>query len=340
MLDYFLSFAKKKVRNYCQKIALSSVSLKAPHAKYGHIYYPMYNLDAEMADISPEFYTSDGRRMEMFFLRDSHIAHAPYIASNHFQFDRYNFGLKTHFYTHGAMLETMGSPTKKYGILIESEGIVPDDYALFDKHAGLEKDYDLIFTYSERLLNLLPNARFVPFAASPWYGRARGEFVDESIYTAKSRGVSIVSSDKKMCDLHRIRFDLAQKCKNLGLADAYGTFDGGAYINSGVALENYRYSIIIENDLQPFFFTEKLTNCFVSMTIPIYIGATKIDQFFNPDGIISLNVEDLDDIENVLNGCTECDYESRLDAMKDNFARVKRYFRVWDFMYEEYLLRR
>ena len=34
------------------------------------------------------------------------------------------------------MLETMGNPDKKYGFLLESKTIVPEDYKIFDKNKG------------------------------------------------------------------------------------------------------------------------------------------------------------------------------------------------------------
>ena len=41
-----------------------------------------------------------------------------------------------------AMLETMGNPEKKYGFLLESKTIVPEDYKIFDKNKGLNKVID------------------------------------------------------------------------------------------------------------------------------------------------------------------------------------------------------
>ena len=49
-------------------------------------------------------------------------------------------------------------------------------------------------------------------------------------------------------------------------------------------------ALIIENDITPYFFTEKITNCFISQTIPVYLGATQIHKFFNTDGIITISL--------------------------------------------------
>lgn len=60
----------------------------------------------------------------------------------------------------------------------------------------------------------------------------------------------------------------------------------------------YMYSIVLENDKYPSYFTEKLTDCFVTGTIPIYRGAPDIGDYFDTSGMII--VDSIDDIMNVL----------------------------------------
>ena len=54
-------------------------------------------------------------------------------------------------------------------------------------------------------------------------------------------------------------------------------------------------------------------NALAAQTIPIYIGAAKIDEFFKPDGIIKISTSS--DIEKVLTMCTKEAYEERLPAV-------------------------
>ncbi len=139
---------------------------------YGDIYAPIYNKWAEFIHGTPEIYNKNGERMDMFFIRDVHFAHNPYYLSNSptkFLWDRFNIGLDIHFYSHNAMLETMGNPKRRYGLLIESRAIVPDDYKIFDRNPKLYKNFDAIFTYDADILNKIPNAKFLPACAEPWY---------------------------------------------------------------------------------------------------------------------------------------------------------------------------
>lgn len=300
-------------------------------------YLPLYNKSCVPSCNIPDIYNAEGRKMDVFFLRDIHSAHDPHgDGSKYFIWDRYNYGLKTHFYTHRTMLETMGKPDRKYGMLIETPAIVPKDYQIFDKHRGIEREFDAIFTYDEKLLNDLSNAKFFPGCAGIWYGRRNGKIINPEQYKEKEKNISIVSSEKTMCDLHKVRLELARVCKKNKIADTYGTFDGGEYVSIETSLKEYRYSIVIENYISDYFFTERLTNCFASQTIPIYLGARKIEQFFNSDGIICLNFKEIENIENILRICTKEEYERRLPAVLDNYKEVQKYNNVLDYLYEQY----
>jgi hypothetical protein len=49
------------------------------------------------------------------------------------------------------------------------------------------------------------------------------------------------------------------------------------------------FSIIIENSKEDYMFTEKLIDCFLTGTIPIYYGCPSIGLFFNDKGILHFN---------------------------------------------------
>jgi hypothetical protein len=232
------------------------------------------------------------------------------------------------------MLETMGKPNRIYGMLVESEIIVPDDYTIFEKNKGLENDFDLIFTYSDKILQTIPNSRYVPYYIRPWYGKGNG-ILSLDNYKNKTKNISIIASRKEIVPLHKYRNMIARQCKTNCLADTYGTFDGGRFCDISEPFQDYRFSIVIENEITPYGFTEKITNCFAAMTIPVYLGASKIDSLFNPDGIIRFKISD--DIETVLKKCTKEFYYERITAVIDNYKKVTNGKSADDIIYENYI---
>lgn len=289
-----------------------------------------YDIDSTM----PRIYNAEGQLLETYFIKNRHSRHAPFgHEGKYFFWDRYNYGLDTHFYGPEAMPEPLGKPLVKYGMLTESRTIVPKDYEVFRRHRGLEKEFRYIFTYDEQILNEIGNARFYPVAAGIWNSEMK-----DGRYQEKDRDLSILSSDKVMCALHRFRLELAQMCKREGLADTYGRFDGGGYVESvDETLNRYRFSLIIENDVSDYYFSERLTSCFAAQTIPVYLGARKIGDFFNTDGMILLENADLEEVRRRISECTRENYEAMLPAVLDNYDRVREYVNMQDYLYEHYL---
>ncbi len=288
----------------------------------------------EIDGTRPQIYNAEGRLLETYYIKNRHSQHAPFgHEGKYFFWDRYNYGLDTHFYGPEVMMKTLGRPMVKYGMLTESRTIVPKDYEVFRRHKGLEKEFKYIFTYDERILQEIENARFYPVAAGIWNRKMK-----DGLYRTKDRDISILSSDKVMCKLHRFRLELARMCKKEHLADTFGRFDGGAYVESvDDTLDRYRFALIIENDVSDYYFSERLTSCFAAQTIPVYLGARKITEFFNGDGMILLDRPDLELARERIRECTQENYEAMLPAVLDNYERVQEYVNMQDYLYEHYL---
>lgn len=309
------------------------------HKYYGKCYYPYYNKNSLLSDEVPNIYNTNGDKMEIFFLRDEHFAHSPYalnhkIENKYFLWDRFNFGLKTHFYTGKNILETMGKPTKKIAWIIEPRSILEKPYNYFYKYKGLHEEFDYILTHDEKILNDFPNAKFI-YTAGVWCYLEKNDNLtwSENKFQIKDKNISMVVSGKNFTLMHQIRNTIADKVK-----DKIDIF--GAYVNKPIqfksqSLDKYKYQIVIENEISSYGFTEKILDCFISQCIPIYIGATKINEFFNLDGIIKLSPDKLDDLENILLKCNEKEYFSRLEAVLDNYHRSLKYLNCNNLMYEK-----
>jgi hypothetical protein len=292
----------------------------------------------------PLVYNAHGEKMKTLFLSSDISRHWPYgFVTGRFPqytfWDRSNYGLNNHVYCEARILDKpLGKPVKKFALFLESESVELKNYKIFDKNPGLEKEFHLIFTHSEKHLNKYSNAVF-SLGAGVYYGtELHGGIMHDKQYENKTKNVSIVSSEKTQCELHKFRLDIARYYKNNHnhIVDAFGTFDGGEYIKIHKSLDDYRYSIAMENEITPYRFTEKILNCFASMTVPIYIGATKIGDFFNVDGIITVPSLSHEGMDRIIAGCSKKDYEERLPAIIDNFNRVQRFLCTEDYMWTHY----
>lgn len=290
----------------------------------------------------PQVYNANGEKMRVFYLQDKAALYAYSFTggrdSTHIFWDRSNVRLPIHFYTHEDMFDTKAIAQKKFGLLMEPEVMIPQVYQRLYENPGLVKEFDAIFTHSEKLLEKYDNAKLY-LGQGAWYGTLSGGGVpDSELYRRKCKNVSMVSSDKVILESHRRRIEIAKAMKQSGVVDTFGAFDGGPEIKVADALDEYRFSIVLENEISSYYFTEKILNCFASMTIPVYAGATKIGDFFNEEGIIVIDkTAPMDDIiVAVKKLCTKEAYEERKDAVIDNYNRVQKMLCVDDYIYENY----
>jgi hypothetical protein len=90
-----------------------------------------------------------------------------------------------------------------------------------------------------------------------------------------------------------------------------------------IMLEEFQYTIAVENAIYQNYFTEKIVDAFATKTVPIYCGCPNIGDFFNKDGIIELNSEK--PIQEALSELKPEDYAKRHDAIEDNYQRSLKY---------------
>lgn len=204
-------------------------------------------------------------------------------------------------------------------VLLEPRALVADAYEFVEEHPG---NFKYIFTHDSKIL-LNGNARMLNWS-NVWL---------TTTDSPKTKGVSICASWKNWCPLHIARLELARRYDYAGSGvDCFGNFreDPGsqAWTDPRDYLEHYKFSIVIENDIDDFWFTEKILNCFSTKTVPIYYGARKIGDVFNADGIIT--AADWREIPTIVRGLDiDKAYESRRYAIEDNFKRVRSFREGW-----------
>jgi hypothetical protein len=89
------------------------------------------------------------------------------------------------------------------------------------------------------------------------------------------------------------------------------------------------FSVVVENSIYPKYYTEKITDCFATGTVPIYSGDISIGEDFDLRGIIFIDeLENFDDLNEQL-------YFSILPYVKNNFEKVKSLLTADDCLYEK-----
>ena len=216
----------------------------------------------------------------------------------------------------------------------------------------VHKFYDLILAWDERILRECPNSVFITESACSWlprkwnaidpFGNMRyenGEMhknpvamkYDGCDVSAKRFAVSFLTSSKRQFPGHILRQEIFERMPNsIGNLEVWKHRSPPIIPDKRTVLEPYMFSIVPENSRHSGYYSEKLIDCFIAKTIPVYWGCTNICNLFNMDGIVQF--ESYEDMLSKLQGLTPEFYHSRWKAIEDNFSKALQGVHQWDLI--------
>lgn len=183
------------------------------------------------------------------------------------------------------------------------------------------KSFDLILTHNLDLIERIDNGAYMP---------ADGIFLDTPSIEKKSTKLKMCShiySDKRMLQGHRLRHEVADVIRSSGLhVDFYGTGCKKIELKSD-ALNDYFFSIAIENSRSRGYFTEKILDCFATRSVPIYWGDSHVWNFFDKAGAITF--DSVNEIPGIINSLSIEKYQSMQHAIEKNWkTSVDEYYSI------------
>lgn len=263
------------------------------------------------------------KRIKIF---DNLFAHAKYSTdyqeSKYIIWDRGINNPDIAFYTDSSLSIVNKNINKNFAWLLESPAVTRRSYEWISKN---HDKFDKVFTHNKELLNISDKFKFSPTGGC-WI-----KLVDQKIYE-KSRLISTITSEKQYLKGHSLRHEIIKKFKNI---DVFGR--GYTKIEYKLrGLKDYMFSFAIENVKEDYYFSEKLIDCFMTGTVPIYWGCPSIGNFFNIKGMILF--DDIDDLENIMNDLTKDKYDEMKPYIEENFEKAKNYLISEDYIWENYFM--
>ena len=183
---------------------------------------------------------------------------------------------------------------------------------LIEKH----EDFDLILGWEESIL-ALPNAEKLIFGTS-WIDSEALEGGE------KKNLVTFLLGDKNTSPGHKLRqivwrnFPRALPYLHVAVHRSPPWME-----NRNAFYETAMFSVAIENEKLDNWITEKLIDCLVTKTIPIYWGCPNVSEYFDPDGMLFF--ETRGELYNLLDELTPEFYNDRKDAIEANAEMAQDY---------------
>lgn len=200
----------------------------------------------------------------------------------------------------------------------------PNEY--FEKHDWVIQNkhlFDVILTWNDKILNNCENAIFLPFGHT-WFKPNQYEKEHQKEFKIAHLRGSLLKSYG-----HQIRWEILNRKNEIKVPTKFFETYGDrhnierARIDKEEVFGDTQFGVAIENFSHRGFFTEKILDCFLMKTIPIYWGCPNIEDFFNKEGIIKF--EDADDFIYISNQLTDNFYNSKKDIIEENYQLALQY---------------
>jgi glycosyltransferase involved in cell wall biosynthesis len=151
----------------------------------------------------------------------------------------------------------------------------------------------------------------------PWHVNKTYDELKSMAVPPKHKTISWITTNKTVFSGHTVRMAFLEKIKmDTGLnVDIFG-YGINPIGDKWNALETYKYSLAIENSSSPHYWTEKLADCFLAYTLPIYFGCRNLEQYFPKESFIQIDINDFKHSKEVIRQAIhDNSWEDRLSAI-------------------------
>ncbi|MBA3684956.1 MAG: hypothetical protein H0W72_06915 [Planctomycetes bacterium] len=162
---------------------------------------------------------------------------------------------------------------------------------------------------------------------------ARMDFADLARPVAgKTKAISLISSAKSFSRGHRRRLSLVRSLKE-HFGDRLDVFGHGfqAIPDKWEALHPYRCTLVIENCVQPHYWSEKLGDALLAECLPIYCGCPNVGEYFPASAMRTVDRDRPDGVIAAVEECLspEC-YETALPAIRQAKKKLMYEYNVFE----------
>jgi hypothetical protein len=213
--------------------------------------------------------------------------------------------------------------------------VVHEEKSRIRKHIDVyPKDYDYVLTYHKEILDNNPKARYF-MGVTP--------FCLPDPDKMKKFGVSTIVSGRLNSEGHYLRHELWRRRNEIKIPKYFylssnpdTILNGADYKNELVCRHNTNifdgkevmmdcmFHIAIETISIWGNWSEKLVDCLLTKTVPVYWGCHNVGDYFDEKGII--RCENVDQIIQACNSLTEKDYWDRKQSIDCNYNNALKHF--------------
>jgi hypothetical protein len=167
-----------------------------------------------------------------------------------------------------------------------------------------------------------------------WFIRKTYDQLKSNIDISKTKTLSVIASNLVVHPGHRLRYEFVNKLMG-HFKDKIDVFGKGFNFieDKWDGLAPYKYSIAIENACIQNYFTEKIADCYLAETMPIYFGCPNINDYFDSKSMLSIDPKDfIESIRKIEQLIEEDTYSFRLDQIKKAKQQILNQYQFFPYI--------
>jgi len=150
----------------------------------------------------------------------------------------------------------------------------------------------------------------------------------------KTKLISVITSNKAFTQGHLDRINFVEKLK-AKYGDKIDIFGRGYndFDDKWDVLAPYKYHIVIENSSQSYYWTEKISDCYLAETFPFYYGCTNLSDYFPEDSFQPINIHNFEQATSIIDRLISEDiYESKKSILAECKADVLGKYNMFNYV--------
>lgn len=213
-------------------------------------------------------------------------------------------------------------PSRVWGLHMEPEEYVRVlGYDQPQEHSLVSRFYSNCETLIKKAGIYRPSPPYVHFHT----GRS-WDYLRSADVPRKSRNLGLITSDLTTLAGHVSRMQFLTKLDKASFDCAI--WGRGKKLQAlskyrGFVLDKWnvhaacRYSVVIENSVAPWYWSEKFADAILGYSLPLYHGCPSIGRFFPEESFIRIDIDDADCVQRIADIVDSGEYERRLPAIRE-----------------------
>lgn len=169
--------------------------------------------------------------------------------------------------------------------------------------------------------------------ALPWHvDKSYDELLSMKRPTSKPKDISWITSNAKGRAGHRQRMDFLRGLQKRLDFDLYGR--GFSPIDDKFeGIYPYKYTLAVENHSCDYYWTEKIADCFLSWSMPIYFGCSNIESYFPESSFVRIDISDVDGAVDIIRrAVSEGLWEKNIDAIELSRNLILKKYQIFPYL--------